>query len=127
MCVLGDEHRLRHAFDALVENALNATGPGDRVTVATGVRDGKARLSVVDTGPGIAAGDAERVFERFVRGRCAAGRAGTGLGLPIVKAITEAHGGTVTLAGGPGGGAEFTLTLGPPLAIRVGTADPVPG
>src|SRR4029078_9461557 len=79
--VLGDEQRLRHALDALVENALNATGPDDRVTISAGVAEGRARLSVVDTGPGIAASEAERVFERFVRGPCTAGRAGTGLGL----------------------------------------------
>jgi two-component system, OmpR family, sensor kinase len=125
LSVLGDEQRLRHALDALVENALNATGPDDRVTISTGVHDGKARLSVVDTGPGIAASEAERVFERFVRGPCTAGRAGTGLGLPIVKAITEAHGGTVTLTGNVGGGAVFTLTLGPPLPARVEPADAV--
>jgi two-component system OmpR family sensor kinase len=85
----------------------------------------KARLSVVDTGPGMAASEAGRVFERFVRGPCTTGRAGTGLGLPIVKAIIEAHGGTVTLTGNVGGGAVFTLTLGPPLATRVEPADAV--
>ena len=50
---------------------------------------------------------------------------GTGLGLPIVKAITEAHGGTVTLTGNVGGGAVLTLTLGPPLTTRVEPADAV--
>ena len=115
VCVLGDEQRLRHALDALVENALNATGPGDRVTISARVRDGRAELVVADTGPGIAPADAERIFERFVRGPCAGGRPGTGLGLPIVKAITEAHGGTVTLTDRPGAGATFTLSLGTPL------------
>jgi signal transduction histidine kinase len=116
--VLGDEQRLRHALDALVENALNATGPRDRVTISAGVCDDQARLTVTDTGPGIAAADADRVFDRFVRVSRTAGRTGTGLGLPIVKAIAEAHGGSVTLTSGPGGGATFVLTLGPALAAR---------
>jgi signal transduction histidine kinase len=115
--VLGDEQRLRHALDALVENALNATGPGDRVTISADVRDDHARLTVADTGPGIPAADSDRVFERFVR-MSRGVRAGTGLGLAIVKAISEAHGGTVSLSTLPGPGAAFTITLGPPLAVR---------
>jgi two-component system OmpR family sensor kinase len=123
VCVLGDEHRLRHALDALVENALNATGPDDTVTISAHARDSRAGLTVADNGPGIAAVDADRVFERFVRTSCAGGRTGTGLGLSIVKAISEAHGGTVTLVSRPGAGAAFTITLGPPLAVRPEPAD----
>jgi two-component system, OmpR family, sensor kinase len=115
VCVLGDEQRLRHALDALVENALNATGSADRVTISAVVRDGQARLTVADTGPGIAPADTDRIFERFVRTSCTPG---TGLGLPIVKAITEAHGGTITLTTRAGGGAEFAITLSPALAAR---------
>jgi two-component system OmpR family sensor kinase len=113
--VLGDEQRLRHALDALVENALNATGPADLVRISARVRDGRAELVVADTGAGIAPAEAERMFERFVRGSCPDGRPGTGLGLPIVRAITEAHGGTVTLASRPAPATTVTLTLGPPL------------
>jgi two-component system, OmpR family, sensor kinase len=113
VCVLGDEQRLRHALDALVENALNATGPEDRVTVRAAVRDGWAELAVTDTGCGIAAGDMEHMFERFVRGPCAGDRPGTGLGLPIVKAITEAHGGTVTVTTRPARGSTFRLRIAP--------------
>jgi len=121
--VLADEQRLRHALDALVENALNATAPGDAVTIATGVRDGYGVLSVSDTGPGIAPADRDRIFERFARGAHAEERPGTGLGLPIVKAIARAHGGTVDLATEPGAGATFTLSLGAPLpAARAGSS-----
>jgi two-component system, OmpR family, sensor kinase len=116
VCVLGDEQRLRHSLDALVENALNATGPGDRVTVRAGVRDGWAELAVTDTGCGIAAADVDHMFERFVRGPCAGDRPGTGLGLPIVKAITEAHGGTVTVTSRPARGSTFRLRIGPARA-----------
>ena len=116
VCVLGDEQRLRHSVDALVENALNATRPGDRVTVSAAVRDGWAELAVTDTGCGIAAADVDRMFERFVRGPCAADRPGTGLGLPIVKAITEAHGGTVMVTSRSDHGSTFRLRIGPARA-----------
>jgi signal transduction histidine kinase len=115
VAVLGDEQRLRHALDALVENALNATGPDDRVTIAATVRDGRVVLAVSDTGEGIAPADHERIFERFARGTHADGRPGTGLGLAIVKAIAAAHGGTIAVDSRPGAGATFTLSLGAPL------------
>jgi signal transduction histidine kinase len=127
--VLADEQRLRHALDALVENALNATGPGDRVTISAYACTGRAVLAVADTGPGIDAADLDRIFERFERGPRAEG--GTGLGLPIVKAIVTAHGGAVAVVSCPGGGATFTLTLGAALpgravsvADRVAAGDP---
>ncbi len=113
VCVLGDEQRLRHSLDALVENALNATGPDDRVAVCAAVRDGWAELVVTDTGCGIAAADVDRIFERFARGPYAGDRPGTGLGLPIVKAITEAHAGTVTVTSRPEQGSTFRLRIGP--------------
>jgi signal transduction histidine kinase len=125
VCVLADEPRLRSALDALVENALNATRPGDRVTVRAGVRRGLAVLEVADTGTGIAPGDAERIFERFVRGSSSEGRPGTGLGLPIVTAIATAHGGTVAVDSRPRGGATFTVTLGAPLPAQPARVGPV--
>jgi two-component system, OmpR family, sensor kinase len=115
VAVLADEERLRHALDALVENALNATGPGDEVTIAARVRGGRAVLAVADTGVGIEPEDRERIFERFARGRHAEGRPGTGLGLPIVQAIARAHRGRIGLETSPGEGATFTMTLGAPL------------
>jgi signal transduction histidine kinase len=120
--VLADEQRLRHALDALVENALNATGPRDRVTISVSVRRGQAALAVADTGPGIAPADLDRIFERFARGRHIEGWPGTGLGLPIVKAIAAAHGGAIAVDSCPGAGATFTMTLGPPLAAPAGRA-----
>jgi signal transduction histidine kinase len=112
---LGDERRLRHALDALVENALNVSGAGDEVTVGAATRDGRAVLTVSDRGPGIAAADLGRIFERFARGPDASARPGTGLGLPIVRAIAQAHRGRIAVAARPGGGTTFTLVLGPPL------------
>jgi signal transduction histidine kinase len=127
VAVLADEQRLRHALDALVENALNATGPDDRVTIAATVSDGRAVLAVADTGEGIAAADHERIFERFARGAHADDRPGTGLGLPIVKAIAAAHGGSIAVDSRPGAGATFTLSLGPPLPAARSAPDPALG
>jgi signal transduction histidine kinase len=115
VAVLADEQRLRHALDALVENALHATGPDDRVTIAASVRDGRAVLEISDTGTGIDPADLERIFERFARGPRAEELPGTGLGLPIVRAIARAHGGTVAVDSRPGAGATFTLSLGAPI------------
>jgi two-component system OmpR family sensor kinase len=119
VAVLADEQRLRHALDALVENALNATEEGGRATIDARVRGGRAVLEVSDTGTGIAAADLERIFERFARGADAETRRGTGLGLPIVKAIAEAHGGAVAVDSTPGSGTTFTVSLGPPLPAAV--------
>ena len=71
------------------------------------------RLWVRDHGPGVAAEDAERIFERFGRAAAAAGRneEGSGLGLAIVAAIAEAHGGRVRLDSRTGHGATFTLVF----------------
>ncbi len=115
VAVLADEQRLRHALDALVENALNATGPDDRVTITARARDGRAVLAVADTGTGVAPDDLDRIFERFARGRGAEGRPGTGLGLAIVRSIAEAHGGRASVTSTPGAGATFTMTLGAAL------------
>jgi signal transduction histidine kinase len=120
--VLADEQRVRHALDALVENALHATEEGGRVTIAAGERDGRAVLTVSDTGAGIAPADRERIFDRFARGADAERRRGTGLGLPIVKVIAEAHGGGVAVDSAPGAGATFALTLGAPVAGARGAA-----
>jgi signal transduction histidine kinase len=91
----GDElHRL--ALN-LLENAVRHTPPGTRVRAHTGVADGEAVLVVEDDGPGVPAELRDQVFERFVRGSGDHGGS-AGLGLSIVRAVAESHGGTVTLA-----------------------------
>jgi two-component system OmpR family sensor kinase len=125
VAVLADEARLRHALDALVENALHATDAGGAVTLAARVRDGRAVLEVADTGHGIDPADRERIFERFVRGADAESRRpGTGLGLAIVRTIVAAHGGRIALDSRPGT-TTFALTLGAPLpAARLAAPAP---
>jgi two-component system, OmpR family, sensor kinase len=114
--VTGDEARLRQVLDNLFANARSHTPAGTAVSVDLHRVDGRARLSIADHGPGLTNGEAYRVFERFYRADASRSRAsgGVGLGLSIVAAVTEAHGGTVEAGPTPGGGATFVVTL--PLA-----------
>jgi len=95
----------------LLENALRHTPPGTTVRVSTGMDDGQATLIVEDDGPGVPDELAPTIFERFVRG--AGDRGGSfGLGLAIVHAVAESHGGTVTLEPtGESKGARFVVRL----------------
>ncbi|MFE0042104.1 sensor histidine kinase [Streptomyces albireticuli] len=95
----------------LVDNAVRHAA--SRVTVRAYARDGSAVLEVADDGPGIPAGERERVFERFVRLDAARDRerGGSGLGLAIAREIAHAHGGTLTASAAPGGGALLVARL----------------
>jgi len=110
--VEADEQRLQQALLQLADNAVKYTPPGTVVAVGCRTDHDGVRLWVRDEGPGIAAADVERVFERF--GRAASvgrGVRGSGLGLSIVAAIAHGHGGRVELETAPGAGARFTLVL----------------
>ncbi|GAA1974974.1 HAMP domain-containing sensor histidine kinase [Catenulispora subtropica] len=126
--VPGDPHRLAQAVANLVTNARVHTPAGTRVTVGIALRGDSARLTVEDTGPGLAPELAERVFDRFTRGDPTRSRASgsTGLGLAITQAIAEAHGGRVAVASAPGR-TVFVLVL--PITPRsaAGTAPPASG
>ncbi len=104
--VSGDVDALRILLANLVSNALRYTPSGGRVDVSCGFKDGRAFLEVVDSGPGIPAEDRERVFDRFYRrgGDSADGYTGSGLGLSIVRTITERHGAQVSLGDSDSGG-----------------------
>jgi two-component system OmpR family sensor kinase len=108
----GDGDDLHRLVLNLLENAVRHTPPGTRVHASTAVEDGHAVLLVADDGPGIAPALSQRVFERFVRGGGDGGR-GSGLGLSIVRAVVESHGGTVTLrpAKANGTGSRFEIRL----------------
>jgi signal transduction histidine kinase len=104
-----DEERLVCAIDAAIENAVKATQPGDRVVLRARAGDGIAVLEVIDHGAGISKAALPRIFDRFARQPHPSG--GTGLGVPIIKAITEAHGGWLTVTSSPGVGTCVGLHL----------------
>jgi two-component system, OmpR family, sensor kinase len=101
--IKGDREGLRTLVRNLVDNAVRYTPPGGTVQVRSHAAAQEALLEVTDNGPGIAAADRARVFDRFYR-RAAAQESGTGLGLAIVKAIAERHAARVSLDEAPGGG-----------------------
>lgn len=112
--VRADERRLAQALANLLSNSLKYTPAGGRVTIeAERDRHGDLALIVADTGHGMSEDDARRVFEPFVRLERAAtsGLPGAGLGLPIAKAIVDAHGGTIRLVTGPGIGTRAVIRL----------------
>jgi len=105
--IRGDTRRLTQILDHLVENALGQTPPDGTVTIAARRALGEIQLQVSDTGRGIPFHVQAHIFDRFV-GR---ERGGPGLGLALVKSLTELHGGWVALESEPGAGATFTCHL----------------
>jgi signal transduction histidine kinase len=111
--VPGDADRLTVALDALLENAVAHTKPGDRIEVSVALEDGHAVIGVADSGCGIAPDDLARIFGRFARAEPFRSReaGGFGLGLPIVHAIAEAHHGSVRVRSNNGHGATFEMVI----------------
>ncbi|WP_312180652.1 ATP-binding protein [Arthrobacter sp.] len=111
--VYADGPMLTTAFRNLIDNAIRYSPEGSQVGVGIRSRDGLAQVTVTDRGPGIAAEDQERVFERFYRIDSARSRntGGTGLGLSIVKHVVSNHGGEISLWSQPGQGSTFTVRL----------------
>jgi two-component system OmpR family sensor kinase len=121
--VLGDAHQLRQVFANLLRNALVHTPAGTPIEVGVGSdAAGSVRVDVRDHGPGLPDGDPAALFERFWRaeGGRERGKAGAGLGLAIVAAIVDAHGGTVSAADAVDGGAVFSVVL-PAGGARAGS------
>ena len=117
-----DPLRISQALDNLVSNAIKYSPDGGSVRVSATTGDGLVRLHVEDTGMGMTAADAGRVFTRFFRSPAVRDGSipGAGLGLSITKAIVERHGGSISCRTRPGHGSTFTLELpadGPPAAF----------
>ncbi len=111
--VLGDHDRLRQVVDNLLSNARAHTPADSPVHVTVGRENGEAVIEVTDEGPGMDGQQLERVFQRFYRADPARSRArgGAGLGLSIVAAVAEAHGGSVAVRSEPGHGSTFRIVL----------------
>jgi two-component system OmpR family sensor kinase len=111
--VTGDEHRLQQVLANLLSNARLHTPDGTKVTVTLEAGAGTALLRVHDDGPGIPEDIRHGVFERFTRAdrSTKAATGGAGLGLSIVAAVVEAHGGSVTVESEPGS-TTFTVRIG---------------
>jgi two-component system OmpR family sensor kinase len=114
--VRADATRLTQVLNNLLANALRHTPPGGSVTISAVKWDQGVRLTVSDTGEGIAPEDLPRVFDRFYRGDKARSRGsgGSGLGLAITKALVEAMGGTIAAESQVGVGSTFAVTLSSP-------------
>jgi two-component system OmpR family sensor kinase len=109
--IVADRQRVTQALMQLAQNAVQHTEEGDEIGLGAFVGIGETRLWVRDTGPGIPFEEQARVFDRFYRAGGERRSEGAGLGLSIVQAIAQAHGGRLELASVPGSGATFTIVL----------------
>jgi two-component system phosphate regulon sensor histidine kinase PhoR len=113
VAVEGDRRRLGQILRNLLDNAVKFSPPGGTVRIAVGRVDDRPSVVVEDEGPGIPAGEQDRIFQRFYqvdRSRSKV-RPGTGLGLAIVKHLAQLHGAEVTVTSEPGSGSAFRVTF----------------
>ena len=108
-----DAGKVQRVLVNLLANAFKFTPPGGTVRCALRTDDGRAILTVADSGPGVPASQRQRIFERFVQGDGGTARrhAGTGLGLAIARELVALHGGSIRAEDATGGGAQFTVEL----------------
>jgi len=107
-----DPEKIAQSIGNLISNAIRYTPSGGKVTVSAAVEDDLFKLSVRDTGPGIAEEEQERIFQQFYRGKAARRFSdGMGLGLTIARDIVRAHSGEITLVSTKGVGSTFTIQL----------------
>jgi signal transduction histidine kinase len=111
LAVTADRTRLRQVLANLIENAVKYTAAGGRIDIDGAVEAGGVVLTVRDTGMGIAETDLPHVWDRLFRADASRSARGAGLGLSLVKAIVEAHGGRVGVTSRVGQGSAFTVTL----------------
>jgi signal transduction histidine kinase/CheY-like chemotaxis protein len=128
VAMVGDAARVQQVVSNLLENALKFTPAGGRVGVRLETRDTRAVIEVDDSGEGIAESDLPIIFEPFRQGRQSTRRGGLGIGLDLVRRLTELHNGTVTVAsGGLGQGARFRVELPLARSEAAPSAPPVGG
>jgi signal transduction histidine kinase len=108
---IGDRDRMRQVLANLIDNAIKYTPAGGLIEITARLQQGSAIISVADNGSGVAADDLPHVWDRTYRSDQSRGQRGLGLGLSLVKAVVEAHRGTVEASSKPGTGSTFTLAL----------------
>ena len=111
LTVTADRTRLEQVAANLIDNAVKYTPEGGRVDVTLAREDARAIVRVHDTGTGIPANELPRIWDRLFRGDRSRTERGLGLGLSLVRAIVQAHGGAVTVESEPGRGSVFTVSL----------------
>ena len=116
--VTADRTRLEQVAANLIDNAVKYTPAGGRVEVEARRHGDAALIRVRDTGPGIPANEQPRIFDRLFRGDTSRAERGLGLGLSVVKAIVEAHGGTVEVSSELGRGSTFSVSLPVDAGLR---------
>jgi signal transduction histidine kinase/ligand-binding sensor domain-containing protein len=109
--IVGDINLVQRMIDNLVDNAVQHTPAGGKITVKLAADGDQVVLQVCDTGRGIEAADLERIFNRYERGDTTGRTSGAGLGLAIVKRIVELHDGSITVDSEVGAGTRFTVRL----------------
>ncbi len=122
-----DPQRITQAMVQLAHNAVQHTESGDVIAIGSALRRGTLTFWITDSGPGVPSEDVETIFKRFARGSTGGAgshRAGAGLGLAIVTAIADAHGGAVRLRSVPGEGAPFAMEI--PAEPSAGTKREIP-
>ena len=116
--IVGDRTRLRQVCANLIENAVKYTNSGGRIDIEASAAGTVATLVIRDAGIGIAAADLPLIWDRLYRADISRTQRGLGLGLSLVKAVVEAHGGQVAASSQPGQGSTFSVTL--PASSRAG-------
>ena len=116
--IVGDRTRLRQVCANLIENAVKYTNSGGRIDIEASAAGTVATLMIRDTGIGIAVADLPLIWDRLYRADISRTQRGLGLGLSLVKAVVEAHGGQVAASSQPGQGSIFSVTL--PASLRAG-------
>ena len=111
VAVLADATRIRQVIANLLDNAVKYTPEGGRVSVSVEALEAEAVLTVRDSGPGVPEAEQPRIWERLYRGDQSRSQSGLGLGLSLVRAIVEAHGGRVGMSNAAEGGAVFRVSL----------------